>query len=431
MSGVGVLPAPAVAAASTRPVGRGRDAAGPDGPAFDDVLQGEVRDGAHDGVRDRESVRDRGEARDRDVVRDRDDVRAAGAARDEGATTSTDGRPDASAGTPSSEAETAAAAATTAEVPSATVLAGMTPTWFAAAVAPEATVPPADAGTALPGEPGATAPATTVPVTTPAAPTLATSTAAPVVTGAPAPTTVADDATATPAGGDRPATDTASATAPATAPQATASSAASPSTPAAGAPTADRPLVPVAPVAPVASADAVAALSGAGMPVAAVAAPAPAAPTAPAPPAAPVPAPADVPLAEQLGARLTSLRGLGEGRHVLSLTVTPETFGPVRVVAHIAPDAVRIELVGATDQAREALRGALGDLRRDLAAAGLQADLDLGARADQGLGRESAASDPETTGRDGVRTTGTGPSAAPDRTVPTTVGHDGRLDLVV
>lgn len=402
MSGVGVLPS--VAAAPTRPVGRGRDGVAPDGPAFDDVLQGEVRD----------------------------DARSAGAVRDEGASTSTDETPDASAGTPSSEVETAAAATTTPEVPSATVLAGMTPAWLAAAVAPDATVPSTGTGTAVPAEPDATAPTSTAPVTALAAPTPATSAAAPVVTGAPAPTP--DQATTTSDGGDRPAADTARATAPAPAPQPTTSTTASPSpstpaaAPVAGAPTADRPLVPVAPVAP---ADAVAALSGAGVPVAAVAAPAPAAPTAPAPPAAPVPAPADVPLAEQLGARLTSLRGLGEGRHVLSLTVTPETFGPVRVVAHIAPDAVRIELVGATDQAREALRGALGDLRRDLAAAGLEADLGLGARADQGLGREGAASDPETAGRDGVGATGTGPSTAPERTVPTTVGHDGRLDLVV
>ena len=60
------------------------------------------------------------------------------------------------------------------------------------------------------------------------------------------------------------------------------------------------------------------------------------------------------------------------------LRVDPESIGPVRVVAHIGPEGVRIELVGATAQARDALRTALPDLRRDLVAAGLPADLGLG-----------------------------------------------------
>ncbi|HEY3339965.1 MAG TPA: hypothetical protein VGK18_15810, partial [Propionicimonas sp.] len=60
--------------------------------------------------------------------------------------------------------------------------------------------------------------------------------------------------------------------------------------------------------------------------------------------------------------------------------------GPVRVVAHIGAGGVRIELLGATDQAREALRAALPDLRRDLVAAGLPAELDLGSGTGSGRG---------------------------------------------
>ena len=40
-----------------------------------------------------------------------------------------------------------------------------------------------------------------------------------------------------------------------------------------------------------------------------------------------------------------------------------------------------MELAGASDQAREALRGALGELRRELATTGLQADVSITASA--------------------------------------------------
>jgi flagellar hook-length control protein FliK len=85
------------------------------------------------------------------------------------------------------------------------------------------------------------------------------------------------------------------------------------------------------------------------------------------------------------------LRQLPLGEHVLSLSVTPETFGPVRVVAHITPEGVSVQLFGASEASREALRVALVDLRRDLAATGLGASLDVGADsgADHGTG-ESA-----------------------------------------
>lgn len=84
------------------------------------------------------------------------------------------------------------------------------------------------------------------------------------------------------------------------------------------------------------------------------------------------------PLANQIGFRLAGLRTAGDGQHVLTMRVSPESIGPVKVVAHISGETVRIELIGVTDQAREALRASLSDLRRDLIAAGFPADLSLG-----------------------------------------------------
>ncbi|KGM08303.1 hypothetical protein N869_13100, partial [Cellulomonas bogoriensis 69B4 = DSM 16987] len=96
-------------------------------------------------------------------------------------------------------------------------------------------------------------------------------------------------------------------------------------------------------------------------------------------------------LIDQLGARLVGLRAAGEGQHVMTVRVDPDTYGPVRVVAHISGDGVRIELVGAGEQAREALRAALPDLRRDLAAGGLNAELGLGSGSTGDRGGEGRA----------------------------------------
>ncbi|MCR6705581.1 MAG: flagellar hook-length control protein FliK [Cellulomonas sp.] len=121
---------------------------------------------------------------------------------------------------------------------------------------------------------------------------------------------------------------------------------------------------------------------------------------APAPvPASPAPSssPATqaVPLAEQLGARLATLGGLHRGTHVLSVPVDPVHLGPVRIVAHIGADSVRVELVGAGEASRQALQAALGDLRRDLAAAGVQVDVGAeGRRGGSGTAPETSSGSP-------------------------------------
>jgi len=131
---------------------------------------------------------------------------------------------------------------------------------------------------------------------------------------------------------------------------------------------------------PVAAQPASAGGAEAGAPAATAPSPSPStAPTAPAAPAGGAPAlPQPPPLGNQLAASLARLQTAPDGHHVLNIRVDPEDLGPVRVSAHIGTDGVRIELFGMTEAARDALRGALADLRRELAATGLQADLDLG-----------------------------------------------------
>ena len=115
-------------------------------------------------------------------------------------------------------------------------------------------------------------------------------------------------------------------------------------------------------------------------------------------------------LAEQVRGPVLALRTAAPGEHVLTLKVTPDNLGPVQVRAHIGADGIRIELVGATDAARDGLRGLLTDLRRDLAGTGMNASLTLGA--DSGTGGRSGqgATDPGWTG-DGSGRARPGPAA--------------------
>ena len=171
-------------------------------------------------------------------------------------------------------------------------------------------------------------------------------------------------------------------------------------------------------------------------PVAAPVAPAPAPASAPAAPVQHVsPAQPPAPLATQLSGQLMSLRQLPQGDHVMTLTVNPETFGPVRVVAHISADGLHLELFGASEQARAALRAALPDLRRDLAGAGLDSRLDLGAESDADGRQQSPLGDASDFGQRPGRTTpqggstgsSTGASAASVSTSRS--AHAGAIDV--
>ena len=61
----------------------------------------------------------------------------------------------------------------------------------------------------------------------------------------------------------------------------------------------------------------------------------------------------------------------------MTISVTPDTLGPVTVRAHVSPEGIRVELFAPTDLGRDAIRAILPDLRKDLAGAGVGANLDL------------------------------------------------------
>ncbi|UWX97545.1 flagellar hook-length control protein FliK [Arthrobacter zhaoxinii] len=103
-------------------------------------------------------------------------------------------------------------------------------------------------------------------------------------------------------------------------------------------------------------------------------------------PASPVQAaPALLP---QVSQPLFSLAAAPQGEHVMTLSITPDTIGPVTVRAHVGADGVRIELFAPSDAGREALRGLMTDLRRDLAGSGMTANLSLSAQDSPGGGTE-------------------------------------------
>ncbi len=135
-------------------------------------------------------------------------------------------------------------------------------------------------------------------------------------------------------------------------------------------------------------------------PVVAPATPALQAPDEVAAPAAPARAQAPD-LVGQLARPLHGLRSFGDGTHIITIRVTPENLGPVAVRAHVSGDSMRIELVAPTEQAREAIKTILPDLRRDLSGSGGQATLDLSS-GNQSSGRESAPRDsaPSSRGND-------------------------------
>lgn len=147
-------------------------------------------------------------------------------------------------------------------------------------------------------------------------------------------------------------------------------------------------------------------------------------------------------IVEQLDARWPAVKVAGPGTHVMTLRLEPEHFGPLRVVAHIGTEGVRIELLGSTDAARDALRQALPDLKRDLVGVGLSADLDLGSRGQNGLGvRADGGASGDASGRGDRSDQGDRPASGTrgDRPVPdgvlptqtTATARRGRLDLTV
>lgn len=114
------------------------------------------------------------------------------------------------------------------------------------------------------------------------------------------------------------------------------------------------------------------------------------------------------------------------GSHQLTMTVNPDSLGPVTVRAHIsAGGEVRVELLGSTDAGREALRTIVTDLRRDLAAVMPHASLSLGSHSATESGSPDRGAQPGAGGtpndQTGERERGRAP--ADPRSAVGDVGH--------
>ncbi len=138
--------------------------------------------------------------------------------------------------------------------------------------------------------------------------------------------------------------------------------------------------------------------------------------TAPVAPAvAPVSAPPVTPdaprtVAAQVAPAVLSIAQRPTGTHQLTMTVNPDSLGPVTVRAQIGQAGdVQVELIGGTDAGRDALRSIVADLRRDLAAVAPHATLSVStaSTADASAGRGSqpgadGASSDQGSSRDGT-----------------------------
>ncbi|WP_043436182.1 flagellar hook-length control protein FliK, partial [Arthrobacter sp. I3] len=96
------------------------------------------------------------------------------------------------------------------------------------------------------------------------------------------------------------------------------------------------------------------------------------------------------PLQSQLAKPLFTLVGAPRGQHIMTLKVSPEDLGPLTVRAQIDAAGVRIELFAPGDAGREAVRGILPELRRELHGAGFGASLDLSDHNSPGFGQHGA-----------------------------------------
>ena len=176
----------------------------------------------------------------------------------------------------------------------------------------------------------------------------------------------------------------------------------------------------------------------AAQPVTVPQAPAPQAPT-PQAAAAAVPAGSaqpPVPLAAQLYKPVFSLASAAPGEHLITVRVAPDEFGPVTVRATVNAEGMRVELFAPTDAAREALRGILPELRRDLSAPGLYASLDVSTKDPSDDGGPASGDQDDAAQRDRTRDLPAPPGDYPGNIPPdepATRGpgwHHSTLDLL-
>jgi flagellar hook-length control protein FliK len=77
--------------------------------------------------------------------------------------------------------------------------------------------------------------------------------------------------------------------------------------------------------------------------------------------------------AQQIAPHVVALGQGPDGTHRMTLHLHPDDLGPVQIRVELLGNTINVALTGDDDSARDLLRGALTDLRRELAAAGLDA----------------------------------------------------------
>ncbi|WP_394685859.1 hypothetical protein [uncultured Microbacterium sp.] len=147
-------------------------------------------------------------------------------------------------------------------------------------------------------------------------------------------------------------------------------------------------------------------------------------------------------IAAQVAPAVVHIAQRAPGVHQITLTVSPDSTGPVTVRARIGSGGeVRIDLTGATEAGRDALRVMIADLRRDLASVMPHAHLSVGSgpTADTGAGDRGApggdGSLADQAGRGREPRPDAAGSSAPARTrppsAPSVALTGGGLDIVV
>lgn len=128
-------------------------------------------------------------------------------------------------------------------------------------------------------------------------------------------------------------------------------------------------------------------------------------------------------VAAQVAPAVLSIAQRPAGAHQLTMTLNPDSLGPVTVRANIGQAGdVQVELIGGTDAGRDALRSLVADLRRDLASVSPHATLSVstGVAADSGAGRGGHPGSETAVGEQGAPRDGAPPQlghrAATDRT---------------
>jgi flagellar hook-length control protein FliK len=128
--------------------------------------------------------------------------------------------------------------------------------------------------------------------------------------------------------------------------------------------------------------------------------------------------------------RIAPLRLEPDGVHRLTVHLHPVDLGPIQVVAEIRNGDINLQLTGTTDAGTDALRDALGDLRRELEDSGFgncTLDLRQGTAQQERARQQFASAEYAVGARDSGPAAPTAPASRPGP-VPRAPGSS-RLDV--